>query len=504
MHLFRYFILKSLNLNFLSQIFFKFIYFFYLNNEDRIKLRYYKKKFSVLDSSTNSNQLCVFNNLFSSKNIETITFYMFILNIFRFANLKPAVFSSFKFYDLIQASNIQCLPPLLSYNQLLFNSKFKFNSIDEIKKYKWKKVSCGIFSLSSTFRELKSEEFDINNLNHKIILEKNLNKSINYVDSIYNFLNKNKIGSAVFSDPGYVGQGEMFEIFTNKNIPCYQFFMSVDENKMIFKKYLKKNQKEHFDKISSKNWNIFKKKNKFKSKSNKSLSYIKNLYLKNNWFPSVGTTRSQKFFTKNKILKLLNIDKSKPIAVIFNHIFWDGTFFYGEDAFSTYREWFLETIKVAYKNKNINWIIKPHPANKVQNSRYGIQDTITEEEKIILKQFGFIPDNLKVLKTNNQINSWSLYQILHYCITIRGTPGIESALFGAETIITGSGRYEDKGFAKYFKKIKKYLNYLSNLRKAPNKQRSSITNAKLYAEIAFLKKPMTLDSISVKFKKLNS
>ena len=79
--------------------------------------------------------------------------------------------------------------------------------------------------------------------------------------------------------------------------------------------------------------------------------------------------------------------------MIFNHIFWDGTFFYGEDVFSTYREWFLETIKVAHKNKNIHWIIKPHPANKVQNSRYGIQDEITEEEKIIIKQFGFVPDN---------------------------------------------------------------------------------------------------------------
>ena len=88
------------------------------------------------------------------------------------------------------------------------------------------KVSCGIFSLSSTFRELKSEEFDINNLNHKIILEKNLNKSINYVDSIYNFLNKNKIGSAVFSDPGYVGQGEMFEIFTNKTFHAINFYVS--------------------------------------------------------------------------------------------------------------------------------------------------------------------------------------------------------------------------------------------------------------------------------------
>ena len=92
---------------------------------------------------------------------------MFILNIFRYTKFKPAIFSSFKFFDLIRASNIQCLPPLLSYNKLFFKSKFKFNSIDEIKNINGEKYHVVFFSLSSTFRELKSEEFDVNNLNHK-------------------------------------------------------------------------------------------------------------------------------------------------------------------------------------------------------------------------------------------------------------------------------------------------------------------------------------------------
>ena len=151
---------------------------------------------------------------------------MFILNIFRFEILKPAVFSSFKFYDLIQAQIFMFTTSC--YNQLLFNSKFKFNSIDEIK-IKWKKVSCGIFSLSSTFRELKSEEFDIT-IKSKMNVEKILNKSINYVDLIYNFLNKIK-SVQQYLDPGYVGQGEMFEIFTNKNIPCYQFLCQLMKTK---------------------------------------------------------------------------------------------------------------------------------------------------------------------------------------------------------------------------------------------------------------------------------
>ena len=52
----------------------------------------------------------------------------------------------------------------------------------------------------------------------------------------------------------------MFEILTNKNIPCYQFFMSIDENKIIFKRYLRDNQRDHFDKISNKQLELFDKK----------------------------------------------------------------------------------------------------------------------------------------------------------------------------------------------------------------------------------------------------
>ena len=260
MHLTRFLVLKLLKYNFFNKILFYSIYTFYLKEKEKIKLNYFKEKFDIFDEEKNQKNLCLFNNLFSARSSETISFYVFILNIFKFNNLRPAIFSSFKFLSLIKSSNIKALPPLLSFNSLLYNQVPKFRSFNEIKKYKWKKISCGIFALSSTFRELKSEEFNLKNFNHLKIFEKNLNKSISYVEAFNNFFNNNKVGAAVFSDPGYVGQGEMFEILTNKNIPCYQFFMSIDENKIIFKKYLKKNQREHFDKISDKNWNRLSKK----------------------------------------------------------------------------------------------------------------------------------------------------------------------------------------------------------------------------------------------------
>ena len=49
---------------------------------------------------------------------------------------------------------------------------------------------------------------------------------------------------------------------------------------------------------------------------------------------------------------------------LFFPIFWDGTFFYGNDLFINYEEWFKQTLKFAEKNRNINWIIKSHPLIK--------------------------------------------------------------------------------------------------------------------------------------------
>ena len=140
-------IYRLLRYDFLNQLLSLLISLFKLNSKDKNKLKYYLKKFAVLNIKNKQTNLCLFNNLFSTKSFETISFYIFILNIFKLNNFSPAIFSSFKFYSLIKSSKIKAMPPLLSYNKLL---KFKnpiFRSLSEIKNYKWKKISCGIYPI---------------------------------------------------------------------------------------------------------------------------------------------------------------------------------------------------------------------------------------------------------------------------------------------------------------------------------------------------------------------
>jgi len=45
------------------------------------------------------------------------------------------------------------------------------------------------------------------------------------------------------------------------------------------------------------------------------------------------------------------------------HVLWDANLFYGNDLFDNYGHWFVETVKAAAANPNLNWLIKLHPAN---------------------------------------------------------------------------------------------------------------------------------------------
>ena len=63
------------------------------------------------------------------------------------------------------------------------------------------------------------------------------------------------------------------------------------------------------------------------------------------------------------MIKELKVNKSKKTAVIFSHIFYDATFFFGRNIYFDYQEWLIQTVKIAIQNKNINWILKVHPVN---------------------------------------------------------------------------------------------------------------------------------------------
>ncbi|MBI3392624.1 MAG: hypothetical protein HY039_05490 [Nitrospirae bacterium] len=94
-------------------------------------------------------------------------------------------------------------------------------------------------------------------------------------------------------------------------------------------------------------------------------------YRSGEWYSEVGTQFEKRFFAADELCRMLRLDPPKKTAVIFPHIVWDGTFFYGTDLFENYEEWLVETVRAACGNDRVNWLVKIHPANVVKNARDG-------------------------------------------------------------------------------------------------------------------------------------
>ena len=131
-------------------------------------------------------------------------------------------------------------------------------------------------------------------------------------------------------------------------------------------------------------------------KSNITLSRIRSFYTKGTWFNRQDLNKNKFFFNKNDLIKKLKINKKKKTAVIFSHIFYDATFFFGRNIYFDYQEWLVETVKIAVQNKNINWILKVHPVNiwrsKMDNAKLENLEVLS-----ICNELGGIPENLQII-----------------------------------------------------------------------------------------------------------
>lgn len=336
-------------------------------------------------------------------------------------------------------------------------------------------------------RMLRVATIDTKNYHHNLCLIYNLKKSILYADAAYNYLKTFNIKYALFNDRGYVGEGELFDVCVEKKIKCIQYIATYKNNSILFKKFFSKNILEHPSSIGKKYWNKFSE-NKLKKQQLQLLDKeIKEGYLTNTWYPSAGTMVGKNLISKKEILKEIGIKNSKKIAIIFPHIFWDGTFFYGDDLFKSYEEWYIETLKLAYKNKNINWIIKAHPSNQTKNIQDKIKENYTDREyKIILDMFGKMPENFYYLSSKSKINSYFLLNLLDYCVTVRGTVGIEAGMRGKLVITAGTGRYDNKGFTNNYMNLKKYENAILNIESISRKKEKMIKYANSFAYISLI------------------
>ena len=378
-----------------------------------------------------------------------------------------------------------------------------FNNSQDLIDYKYNGVSVGKYSSSSYMRQTRSGRIDIKDNKTINTLSKHLAISISSARASKSMIDILKPSIIVVIDRGYSPFGEVFDSCINNSIDIITWNIAHRDNSIMLKRYNEGNRTSHPSSLSSKSWNKIK---NLKSKNLNSEDVMKELeycYSSGEWYSEVGTQFNKTQQSVHDISNKLDLDGNKKTAVIFAHIFWDATFFWGEDLFQDYEEWFLESVKAACLNPNLNWIIKVHPANLVKNFRDGITEE-PSEVSALNKFIGKLPSHVKLLAADSDISTWSLFEVMDYCLTVRGTVGIEAALLGKTVLTAGTGRYDRHGFTVDFNDRKEYLEALNQLERINYPDSKSIELAAKYATGVFVDRPLFVTSFNISHKKDNS
>lgn len=161
---------------------------------------------------------------------------------------------------------------------------------------------------------------------------------------------------------------------------------------------------------------------------------------------------------KKAILNELKIkDKTREIVTIYTNVVWDAQIFYNGNAFENIFEWMKFSIEKFAKNKNVNLIIRIHPA-EVKSANPSLQPMKAEIEK----NFPNLPENVYIVGPESDICSYSLAELSRVCVIYGTKMGLELALMKKPLVICGETFSRYKGYGLDISSEKDYSKFIDN------------------------------------------
>lgn len=303
----------------------------------------------------------------------------------------------------------------------------------------------------------------------------------------------------ILVDRGYSPFGEIFDVCVNRGVPVVTWNAAHRDNTVMLKRYRANNRDVHPSSLSKDSWRQLLTIEWGTAHQDKLRHELTESYTSGEWYGEVGTQFGKRAWNREEITASLGLDPAKKTAVIFSHIFWDATFFWGEDLFRDYEEWFVQTVQAACRNDHLNWVIKVHPANVIKDRRDGVS-TEPSEVLALRERVGVLPAHVKVIPADAEITTLSLFGAMDYCLTVRGTVGIEAALLGKVVLTAGTGRYDRHGFTQDFDTPEDYLACLARLEEVPPASAQMQELAERFGYGVFLCRPLRLEVFNMSFR----
>lgn len=353
----------------------------------------------------------------------------------------------------------------------------KHKTFNELKSYRYEGVEVGKHVLSAVGRVYYRAYFDPLAEDYYPAIRKHLESTLLKAMVMDKVISEYGIDQVLMNEPNYTDVG-VSQTATLRG-KCYiQFCSPYEENAMIFKRYFHGSAVNPIS-ISRKVWSQLQSMPISRQMEDDIQELLRDKYSGTNLFTKrIGLDAPKE--DRNVLIRKLNLDPSRKTAVIFSNVLWDANMFWGSDLFPDGAEqWLVETVGLALKNPNLNWIVKVHPANVWKMRQAGVSIVYNDVEAL-KEKYGRLPDNFHIILPEDNINPASLFAVTDVGLTIRGTVGIELPLWGIPCVTAGTGRYSGHGFTIDPQDLASYEKTLMNLHDVDKLDRTAVDLAKRF------------------------
>jgi hypothetical protein len=372
------------------------------------------------------------------------------------------------------------------------------SSIQELITITYEQARVGLFAIAKTLRVLRLGSIDLHSSEQRQVLIERLALSMRYARATQNIVDAVHPHLVLFVDGVYSPEGEFVDVCVANGIEAICWHAAHKNNALMLKRYTYENKNQDRASLSQKSWQFLLNLNWTDRKREQLQRELHDAYTTGSWYCDAGTQFNKRFLNAEAVKKELGLDPTKKTAFIFPHIMWDASLSRGSDLFRDYQEWLVETVQAACRNNRVNWVIKIHPAHVGKAAQDGFKGE--PAEVVVLRQyFGVLPPHVFFMPPDSPISTYSIFALMDYCLTVRGTIGIEAARLGIPVLTSGTGRYDHRGFTIDSETRAEYLARVGHIEDIPRLSTEQQEKAERFAYGIFVLRPLPLTTISMEY-----
>lgn len=360
--------------------------------------------------------------------------------------------------------------------------------VGDLLGFRYRGVEIGRAALSGVLYRRHYQAFDLDQPETLAEVRAALLAGQRNVRAVEAMLARSRPALVLLFEKGLSPMAELVGVCLERGLPVVQYSGCHRADALALKRYRLANRHDHPFSLDGSTWERVRRLPWGPARDAEVLQEIEVGYGQGTWFDRKFLHLDKTIKTPDQVRRQLGLDPARKTAVIFSHVLWDATFFYGANLFEDYETWLVETIRAACRNPRVNWVVKLHPdlAWKLRHMGYRGE---ARELAAVRAAVERLPDHVRLVLPETDLSTYSFFPVTDYCLTVRGTIGIEMACHGIPVLTAGSGRYAGRGFTLDSASPREYLDRLAGIEQLPPMSGPEIELARRYAWALFQRRP---------------